>query len=393
MSKILSILAPATAVAALIGVAVVLSPGKTGEVDAAQQPAEAATPVSVARVESRDMRAWKAFSGRLEAIGRVEVKARVSGQIKSVHFREGALVEKGALLVTIDPEPFEAEVARRAAEVAAAQARLDLARNDLDRGRKMTAISTISQRDLDARDSAVREGEATLDAARAALQTSRLDLGYSQVRAPISGRVGKIEITEGNLVSSGPGAPALVRLVSVDPIYASFDADEGAVARALESLPQAGDRTDNLSAIPVEIEGSGKGELAYVDPSVDAATGSVRLRATFANPGGRLMPGQFARVRLGTAKEEPTLLVSERAVAADQDRKYVLVVGDDNRAVYREVTLGATTDGLKIVVSGLKAGERVVVEGLQKLKPGALVAPEPVAMDTRAPLSKQASAN
>jgi multidrug efflux system membrane fusion protein len=126
---------------------------------------------------------------------------------------------------------------------------------------------------------------------------------------------------------------------------------------------------------------------------VDAATGSVRLRATFANPGGRLMPGQFARVRLGTAREEPTLLVSERAVASDQDRKYVLVVGDDNRAVYREVTLGATTDGLKIVTGGLKAGERVVVEGLQKLRPGALVAPEPVAMDTRAPLSKQALAN
>lgn len=395
MPRLSSYLSGAGAIGALALVAAV-APWQSVEADgAAPSAAPAATPASVAQVESRDVRNWSEFSGRLEAIDRVEVRPRVAGQIQNIHFREGALVEKGAALVTIDPEPFEAEVDRARAEVSAADARVALAKSDLERGRKMTALSTISQRDLDVRDSALREANAAAQGARAALRTAELNLGYTQVRAPIAGRVGRIEITAGNLVSAGPGAPVLVRLVSVDPIYASFDADEATVARALAGLPESRDRGDALDDIPVEISGAGEarqGRLQYIDPSVDAATGAVRVRGVFENPDGRLMPGQFARLKLGDPKPEAAVLVSERAVGVDQDKKYVLVVDQDNKAVYREVTLGATNGGLRVVTSGLSAGERVVVNGLQKLKPGALIAPEPVAMNGKAPLERQASA-
>jgi multidrug efflux system membrane fusion protein len=394
MSKTGYLIAAATFGAA-ISTLTVLAPWQRVSADAAPAAA-AATPVSVAEVQRRDVQNWNEFSGRMEAIERVEVRPRVAGQIVEIHFREGALVEKGAALVTIDPEPFAAEVDRAKAEVAAAEARVTLAQSDLDRGRKMTALSTISQRDLDVRDSALREAIASVQGAKAALRTTELNLGYTQVRAPIAGRVGKIEITVGNLVSAGPGAPVLVRLVSVDPIYASFDADEHTVAKALASLPGGQDRSETLGAIPVELASDGesqprRGELQYVDPSVDAATGSVRVRGIFPNPDGRLMPGQFARLRIAEAKATPALLVSERAIGVDQDKKYVLVVDAQNKAVYREVTLGAAANGLRTVLSGLSAGERVVVNGLQKLRPGALVAPEPVAMNGDA-TQKQASA-
>ena len=373
----------------------VIPAGEATEAVAATPPA--ATPVAVAKVEAREIVSWSEFSGRLEAVDRVEVRSRVAGQIQTVHFREGALVREGAPLFTIDPAPFQAEVERAKADVAAAEARVTLARSDVERGQKMTALATISQRDLDQRQSALRGAEASRQAAEAALRTAELNLGYTEVRAPIAGRVGKIEITPGNLVAAGPGAPVLTRLVSVDPIYASFDADERAVLAAVDTLPGEGDLPSRIDAIPVEMTTTTagqavRGKLQYIDPSVDPGTGSVRVRAAFANPGGRLMPGQFARLRMGQAKPEQAVLVSERAVGVDQDKKFVLVVGADDKAAYREVKLGSSTDGLKVVLSGLQPGERIVVNGLQKIRPGALVAPEPAAVDGSALNQKQASA-
>ncbi|RXF73311.1 efflux RND transporter periplasmic adaptor subunit [Hansschlegelia zhihuaiae] len=359
--------------------------------------APAAVKVSVAKVEPRDVTRWAEFSGRLEAVDRVEVRSRVAGEIKTVHFREGALVKAGAPLFTIDPAPYEAALDRARAEVAAAEARVSLAASDLERGRRMTASETISRRDLDARTSGLREAEAAVQAARAAEKSATLDLGYTEVRAPVSGRVGRIEVTVGNLIAAGPGAPVLARLVSVDPVYASFDADEAAVMRALDTLPQAADRSDAVSALPVEMalasaRESVRGKIQYVDPSVDPSAGTIKVRAVFPNPDGRLMPGQFARLKLGEAKPAPALLVGERAVGSDQDKSYVLVVGPDDKTAYREVRLGASVEGLRTVVEGLAAGERVVVNGLQKVKPGDQIAPEPVAMDGRPLTERQASA-
>lgn len=347
--------------------------------------APAAVPVSVAVVEQRDVASWDEFSGRLEAVERVEVRARISGAVQAVHFREGALVKEGDRLITIDPAPYAAEVDRAQAQVVAAQARLALAKSELDRGKQLWDSRAVSQRDLDQRLNAQREAEANLNAAEAALKSARLNLDYTEVRAPVTGRVGKLEITVGNLVAAGPSAPVLTTLVSVNPIYASFNADETVVMRALAALGGGGNPP--IDRIPVEMETvtSGdtphKGRLQLIDNQVDARSGTVRVRAVFDNADGRLMPGQFARLRMSQPKTAPALLVSERAIGTDQSKKYVIVVEADNKAAYREVALGAHSDGLRVVNNGLTAGERIVVNGLQRVRPGAVVAPRLVRMD------------
>ncbi|WP_296523287.1 efflux RND transporter periplasmic adaptor subunit [Rhodoplanes sp.] len=348
--------------------------------------APAAVPVSVAAVERREVALFDEFSGRLEAIERVEVRPRVSGAIQDVHFVEGALVNKGDLLVTIDPAPYAAEVARAEAQVAAAQARVALAASDLERGQQLFGNRTVSQRDLDQRVNAEREAAANLKSAEASLQTARLNLGWTEVRAPVSGRVGRQEITVGNLVASGGGAPVLTTLVSIDPIYASFNADEQAVQRALKGLGTTADPHTAVDRIPVLLDTPHgeplRGWMQLIDNQVDGRTGTVRVRAVFDNPKSTLMPGQFVRLRMGQPKAEPALLVNERAVGTDQDKRFVLVVGADNKAAYRVVGLGAATDGLRVVTQGLAEGERIVVNGLQRVRPGAVVAPKQVGMET-----------
>jgi multidrug efflux system membrane fusion protein len=342
-------------------------------------------PVSVAQVEQRDAMIWNEFSGRLEAVERVEIRSRVAGAVNAVHFREGALVKAGDLLITIDPAPYAAEVERLKAQVAAAEARVALTKNDLDRARQLANSPALSQRDLDQRLNASREAEANLAGARAALQGAQLNLDYTQVRAPVAGRVGRLEITVGNLIAAGPGAPVLTTLVSVNPIYASFNADEPLVSQALKALGKDAVAQMHVDGIPVRIDTEAdrdlKGRLQLIDNQVDTASGTVRMRAVFDNEDGHLMPGQFVRLSMGEAKAKPALLVSERAVGTDQSKKFVLVVGDGNKADYREVTLGAISGGLRVVTSGLSAGERVVINGLQRVRPGAVVAPQLVSMD------------
>jgi len=338
-----------------------------------------AIPVTVAAVERREVRPYDEFSGRLEAVDRVQVRPRVAGAIQSVHFTEGALVHAGDLLVTIDPAPYAAEVERARAQLAAAQARLDNATTEHERAKRLWDERAIAQRELDERVNARRAAQADLRAAEAALTLARLNLGYTQVRAPVAGRVGRLEVTVGNLVSAGADAPVLTTLVSVSPIYASFDADEGVVERALAEVPSGGARAA-LDRIPVRIatdeDKTLAGRLQLIDNQVNAKSGTVRLRAVFDNRDGRLLPGQFVRVRLGHAKPESAVLVSESALGTDQDKRFVLVVDADNKVAYRPVTLGPNVDGLRIVTAGLQPGERIVVNGLQRVRPGAIVAPQ-----------------
>ncbi|MDP2033022.1 MAG: efflux RND transporter periplasmic adaptor subunit [Polaromonas sp.] len=352
--------------------------------------APAAIPVSVATVVQSDVAAWDEFSGRLEAVERVDIRSRVAGILQVVHFREGALVKKGELLLTIDPAPYAAEVQRADAQVGAAQARVAQAKGEYERSQRLWTEQAISKREFDERSNGQREADANLRAAQAALQTAQLSLGYTQVRAPVAGRVGKLELTVGNLVAAGPGAPVLTTLVSVSPIYASFDADEQVVARALKDVSSGGER--RLERIPVQMGTAAssdtpfEGRLQLVDNQVDAKSGTVRARAVFDNKDGQLMPGQFARIRMGQATQATALLVNERAVGTDQNKKYVLVVGSGNKAEYREVTLGASVNGLRVVKDGLAPNERIVVNGLQRVRPGALVAPQPVEMSAKAEL-------
>jgi len=348
-----------------------------------------ATPVAVATVVEADVATWDEFSGRLEAVERVDVRSRVAGAVQSVHFHEGALVKSGDLLISIDPAPYAAEVDRAEAQVVAAKARFAYAKSELERSQRLSDENAIAKRELDERVNARQEAEANVRAAEAALQSARLNLGYTQVRAPVAGRVGRLEVTVGNLVPAGPGAPVLTTLVSVSPIYASFDADEQAVLRALDEIGGTTNR-GKLETIPVMMgtsagaDASIKGRLQLVDNQVNAKSGTVRVRAVFDNVDGRLIPGQFAQLKLGRAKATPAILINERAVGTDQSKRFVLVVGDDNKAAYREVALGSSVDGLRIVTAGLKPNERIVVNGLQRVRPGATVQPQPANMTTLA---------
>lgn len=341
--------------------------------------------VSVAAVEAKEALTWDEFSGRLEAVERVDVRSRVAGAVQSVHFREGALVKEGDLLVTIDPAPYAAEVERAQAQIVAAEARYAFTKSEVDRGQPLVDSRIVSPRDFDQRLNAHREADANLRAAKAALQANQLNLDYTQVRAPVSGRVGRLEITIGNLVAAGPSAPVLTTLVSVHPIYASFNAGEEIVGRALQSFDR--DAAQQVGQIPVQATTAPHdgqpilGHLQLIDNQVDARTGTVRVRAVIDNANGHLMPGQFVRLRMAGTKAAPLLAVNERAIGTDQSKKFVMVVDNGNVATYREITLGALVDGMRVVTSGLSAGERIIVNGLQRVRPGAVVAPEAVSMD------------
>jgi multidrug efflux system membrane fusion protein len=371
MKRIQIVAATVAALAVLSGGAFYLRSSSAENKPALQAPQ--ALPVPVAVIDQQQVTTWDEFSGRLEAVERVDVRSRVAGQVKSVHFTEGALVKAGELLVRIDPDPYAAEVERAQAQVVAAQARLSYAKSEQVRARRLWEESAIAQRELDERVNAQQEADANLRAAQAALTSAKLNLSYTEVRAPVSGRVGKLEVTVGNLVAAGPGAPVLTTLVSVNPIYASFDADEHVVLRTLH---------DGAKSVPVEAEtvtNGGrhlKGRLQLIDNQVNTKSGTVRVRAVFDNRDGSLIPGQFVKLRMGKAKSEQALLVSERAIGTDQDKRFVIVVGADNKAVWRQVTLGGTANGQRIVTAGLEPGERLVVNGLQRVRPGAQHAPQ-----------------
>lgn len=386
-----------TLLTALTAVATAVFIFRTSAEAASGPAAMPATPVSVATVVQREVATWNEFSGRLEAVERVDIRSRAAGTVQSVHFREGALVKKGDLLVTIDPAPYAAEVDRAEAQLAAARARTDYTRSEYERAQRLLDERAIAQREADERINAQREADANLRAAQAAVQTARLGLGYTQVRAPVAGRVGRLEITVGNLVAAGPGAPVLTTLVSVSPIYASFDADEQVVTRALKALQNGSNARNGLDKVPVQMGTAATadtpftGKLQLVDNQVDPRSGTVRVRAVFDNLDGSLIPGQFARLRMGEIRNAEALLVNERAVGTDQNKKFVMVVGNDNKAAYREVTLGAHVDGLRIVTTGLKPEERVIVNGLQRVRPGAVVEPQPVAMQIKADVARGAA--
>jgi membrane fusion protein, multidrug efflux system len=356
---------------------------------------EAAVPVTVAVIEPRQTGLWDEFSGRLEAVNRVELRPRVAGAILSANFNEGALVKAGDVLFKIDPAPYAAEVDKAQAQLEAAKARVVFTTSELERGAQLVGNAVVTRRDYDQRDNANREAIANVKAAEATLQTARLNLDYTEVRAPVDGRVGKIEVTVGNLVAAGTSSPVLTSLVSINPIYASFDADEDVVLRALNSIADASGTRGNLDQIPVEMSTTSgttvKGYIQLIDNQVNGQSGTIRVRATFRNEDGRLIPGQFARVRMGQPKKQTLVMVDERAVGTDQDKKFVMVVGDDNRAAYRAITLGGSVDGLRIVTSGLKSGDRVVVNGLQRVRPGALLKLETAEMGARG--KQQASAD
>jgi multidrug efflux system membrane fusion protein len=339
-----------------------------------------AVEVDVAPVVARKVVDWQSYSGRLEAVERVDIRPRVSGTITEVHFKNGAQVKKGDILFTIDPAPYRAEVARAEAQLAAAQARVRFTSAELDRAAKLVADSTIPRRTLDEREHNARDAQASLRAAQAELDVAKLNLSYTAVTAPIAGRVSRAEITVGNVVAAGAVGTPLTTLVSVSPIYASFDVDEQTYLRHIASVKdQAG--------VPVQLglaneaEYSRAGTVDDVDNRLDPVSGTIRVRARFDNTDGMLVPGLYARVKVGGSDPQAAVMVDERAIGTDQDKKFVLVVGDDNKVSYRPVLLGSRQEGLRIVTGGLQPGERIIVNGMQRARPGDVVKPKAVAME------------
>ncbi|VVD88154.1 RND family efflux transporter MFP subunit [Pandoraea communis] len=336
--------------------------------------------VDVANVISRTVTDWQSYSGRLDAVDRVDIKPLVSGTITAVHFKDGQLVKKGDALFTIDPRPYAAEVDRAAAQLASAQARDVFTSTDLARAQRLIADNAIAKKDFDQKENAAREAVANVKAAKAALETARINLGYTQIVAPVAGRVSRAEITVGNTVSAGAQSPALTTVVSVSPIYAAFDVDEQTYLRYLSR------DTAKTSGVPVDLGlanetgYSRKGTVYSVDNRFDTTSGTIRVRARFDNTDGALLPGLYARIRVGGGEPHPALLVDEAAIGTDQSKKFVMVVDPQNKAQYREVQLGERHGGLVEIASGLKDGERIVVNGLQRVRPGDTVSPKTVKM-------------
>ena len=343
----------------------------------------AGPPVSVAEVVQQEVTDTKDFTGRVEAVERVELRPRVSGYIDALRFREGAEVRKGDVLFVIDPRPYAATLKRARAELVRATSAQRQAASERERAVKLLDLRALSQEELDARTSGSEKADADVQAAQAAVDAAELDLTFTQVRAPIGGVVGKAEITAGNFVSSG--TTVLARLVSVDPIYVRFEGDEAAYLKQAQYARSQGSG-QSIASQPVRIGLANEdgypheGELVFTDNELNSATGTIAARARLDNHDRLFTPGLFARVRLGEGASYAAVLVKDGAIGTDQNRRYVYVVKDDNTVEYRTVELGSLIDGLRVVKSGLTAGETVVVNGLQRVRPGATITPERVAM-------------
>jgi multidrug efflux system membrane fusion protein len=369
------ILRPLIAALAIAGLALTLSGCDESKAAAA---APAGPPVTAASVIERNISETEEFSGRLEAVERVDIRSRVGGFIVSTNFTPGGMVKKGDLLFVIDPRPFQAEASRAEAAASSARARADLAKLELARAERLLADKAIAQREFDEKASGMKELDANVRAAQASLEAARLNLSYTRVLSPINGRVSKAEVTTGNLID---GSVILTSVVSNNPIYASFDGDEDTYLRVAR-VAQTGAPVIVKVGLANETGFPHTGKLEFVDNTLDAKTGSVRMRATFDNSDNTLVPGLFARVELGgNGTQTPAILISDRAVGTDQNRKFVYVIKADSTAEYRAVTLGPVIDGLRVVRDGVKPGEKIVVNGLQRVHPGAPVTAQLVAMD------------
>lgn len=385
-SKLALLLAAGVAAASVTGFVATQGHADAPVAAAAPPPPE----VDVAPVVARKITDWQSYSGRLEAVDRVEVRPQVSGAITAVHFRNGALVRKGDVLFTIDPRPHVAEVARAEAQVAAAQSAVRFTAADLDRAQRLVQNATISRQSLDEKDNGAREAAANLKAAQAALDLARIDLEHTQVTAPISGRVSRAEFTVGNVVAAGASAAPLTTLVSVSPIYASFDVDEQTYLRHIASVKDASDVPVQLG-LANESGYSRNGTVEHVDNRLDAVSGTIRVRAKFDNADGAMVPGLYARIKVGGSVPHDALMVEDRAINTDQDKKFVLVVDGENTVQYRPITPGPSQNGLRVVTSGLTAGERIVVNGTQHARPGARISPKTVAMGSPEPIQTAAT--
>jgi multidrug efflux system membrane fusion protein len=355
-------------------------------------PPSPAIPVTVHTLAEEKVLVWSEFSGRLHAVDSADVRPEVGGRITEVLFEDGQSVKAGDILFVIDPRPYEAAVARAEANLASAVTSAGFAKVEFERAANIIASQAIPQRLYDERANTNRVANAAVKSAEAALKQAALDLEHAHVKAPISGRASRAEITLGNLVQPGPGAPLLTTIVSNHSIYADFEVDEQTY---IETIRDYANGRDGERRIPVQLSLHGdkrrvyEGNIYTFDNRIDAASGTIRARAKFDNSDGALVPGMFVSVRLANGREHTELLIPDRAVGFDQSKKFVYVVGDGNKVAYREVELGKQVQSQRVALKGVRPGDRVIVDGVQRVRPDLVVE----ATESAPSSQSQASAN
>jgi RND family efflux transporter MFP subunit len=362
--------------------------GLAGCARAPAGPPPAPLSVSFSRPVEKEITDYATYTGRTSAVDSVGVRARVWGYLNKVNFKEGTLVTKGDVLFEIDPLTYEATLHQAEGSLASIQARVERLDADLVRARRMIQTHAVSQEDYDKVAGDRGEAVASRESLKAAVERAKLDLRYTKVTAPVSGRVSRYLVTVGNLIQAGDqnGGTLLTTIVSVDPMYVDFDVDEYTVLRVREMIRQGKAKSARDAPLPVFLGLANEdgfphqGVVNFVDNQVNPKTGTLRLRGVFVNKDEALSPGYFARIRVPIGFPHRALLISDRAVDTDQGQKIVYVIDKDNKVATRPVRLGALHDGLRAVDDGLKADERIVVNGLQQVRPGATVEPKLVPM-------------
>jgi len=368
---------PLQALALLPGLVLAAACGTSASATPSGPPPPA---VGVTTVELRDVNPSSELTGRVEAIHHVEIRPRVSGYVTAVRYREGSEVAAGTVMFTIDRRPYQAALSRASADLARMRAKVDIARVDADRADKLVAARAIARAERDTLASTASQAGAELKSAQAAVELARLDVEFTSVRAPMAGRTGQAMVSVGDFVAAGPDPTLLTTLVSVDPVHVYFTGDEQTYLR----FAAHADAAAVSVGLADEVGYPHQGVVDFIDNAVDPATGTIRARAVVPNPDHRLAPGLYARVRLPEGNTIKAMLVDDKAILTDQDRKYVYVLGPGDTVERRDLKLGRIIDRLRVVTDGLEVGDRVIVNGIQKVFPGAKVTVAPAATATAA---------
>lgn len=339
-------------------------------------PVPQATPVEATIIKPQPVQVWKNFSGHVVAVDWVEIRPQAGGRITELRFEDGQSVKKGDTLIVIDPRPYKAALGQAQAALEAAQTQEEHAAKEYERAYKLIKSQTVSQSLLDDRTNTLEAAKAAVQGSKALVDSAKINLDHAYIKAPISGKISRAEITEGNVVEPGANAPVLTTIVADETVYVDFEIDE----RTYLNSVIAG-KSDGLSNIPVRLKLDNAnleydGTIHSFDNRIDPATGTIRARAIFNNDDGTLLPGMSVSIQMGSSGDREKILVTERAIGTDQDRKFVYTVNEDNTAQYREIKIGESVDGKRIVLSGLEPGEKVITEGLVRIRPGMPVTPQ-----------------